>query len=531
MTNNFNKRETQPGIPLPQEIKSSAEIPLQIGLYRIESLLERGGMSVIYLATDPKTKEPITIKTLDKRFLDREDIKIRFLNEAKVMQRVNHTNIVNLYEYGEWEGGLYIAMEFIQGISLRQYLQVNPLSLHRSLHIILEIAYAICHLHTHGIIHRDLKLENVLITDSGKIKLIDFGVACDLTTQSSVRPQPIQHVIGTPIYMSPEQRKDPEMVSFPSDIYSLGIIAYELVSGRLSHGKIHLSLMPKGLQKILTKCLQPDPQERYQDIVEFITEVSDYLNAISISEDTREGDHYVEIVEKLHQAQKKMSPLKIPSCPGIEIGMVSSQGYDISHPYYDYFELRSGGCGIVILEAQSRGPEGAIHNAIGRGLIRSLFPQTLEEGESFVHRFNEMLAKDSLKMNFTFSLLLIDTKQRRGYYTNCGQGSLWQLNKFPSLTLRIALNNVLMGFDPEAIFESEFFTWNPGDTLLLSTLSRIETKKDDENTITPQQIEKAIEENRQLNAQSLVDALYRKMKGLAPTSVHKQSIVLVCLKI
>lgn len=528
---NFNKRSTQPGmVPSPDE-KGDQKLPAQIGPYKIESLLEKGGMSLIYLGTDPLTKEPVTIKALNARYLQHEDIKNRFLNESEVMRRVSHSNIVKLYEYGAWEGGLYIAMEFIQGISLRQFLQVNPLSLYRSLNIILEVAYAVCHLHTHGIIHRDLKLENILITDSGTIKLIDFGVAYDLSIQTPDQPRPIQHVIGTPIYMSPEQRKDPETVSFPSDIYSLGIIAYELVSGKLSHGKIHLSLMPKGLQKILNKCLQPDPQERYQDIVELITDLSSYLNAITLSEDSKEGDHYVEIIEKLHQAQKKMSPPNFPTWREIQTAILSSQGYEISHPYYDYFPLTTkGGYGFLILEAQAKGPDGILHNAIGRGMIKTLLPKTFEEGESFVHRYNQLLASDPLKMNFSFSLLLLDTLGKRGYYISCGQGSFWHLIKSPQSTVRITVNNILLGFEPESIFESEFFTWNTGDTFLLSSLSRVETRKEDERAVTPQQIEKAIEESRDLNPQALVDTLYRKMKGLAPTSVHKQSLVMICIK-
>ena len=174
-------------------------------------------------------------------------------------------------------GDLYIAMEFIQGISLRQYILQTPVSLKKALEIILDIAYALCHLHAHGVIHRDLKPENIIISDSGIVKVIDFGIAQILSEKKDDIGDFKQRTIGTPIYMSPEQKEYPEGVSYPTDIYSLGIIAYELILGKLSHGLIHLSLMPKGLQKIFNKMLQSKPEERYHDIVDLISDLSAYI--------------------------------------------------------------------------------------------------------------------------------------------------------------------------------------------------------------------------------------------------------------
>jgi len=223
--------------------------PSYIGPYKIESLLEKGGMSLLYLGTHPDTGEPTTIKVLSPKFITREDVIQRFLHEAEIIAIANHPNIVKLSGYGEWEKGLYIAMEFIEGPSLRQYLLRHPISLKQAIEIIIDIAYALCHLHTHGVIHRDLKPENILVTEGGSIKVIDFGIAQLLERPKEEHPK----VVGTPIYMSPEQKDNPASVTYSSDIYSLGIIAYELILGKLSHGRIHLSLMPKGIQKILSK--------------------------------------------------------------------------------------------------------------------------------------------------------------------------------------------------------------------------------------------------------------------------------------
>ena len=246
-------------------------VPQKIGPYLIEGLLEKGGMSYLYVAEAPETGEAIIVKVLSPQYLGHPEMVSRFLREADIIRMADHPNIVKLLGSGSWEGGVYIAMEYVQGVSLRQYLQKVPLSLKRAIELILEIAYALCHLHTHRVIHRDLKPENILVTKEGQIKVIDFGIA-QLLFDNKLLQSEQKRLIGTPVYMSPEQRENPENVSFPSDIYSLGIIAYELILGRSSHGHVVIGLMPKGIQKILLK--------RYKQILRTATPMWSISSAI-----------------------------------------------------------------------------------------------------------------------------------------------------------------------------------------------------------------------------------------------------------
>src|SRR4029079_1531407 len=146
-------------------------------------------------------------------FLSNPEMLQRFFREASIIELADHPNIVKLYGQGQWEGGLYIAMEFIQGISLREYLTHNLISLKHALEIVMEISMALCHLHAHGVIHRDLKPENILVTETGGIKVIDFGIA-QVLTEDKTDPRSQKRLIGTPIYMSPEQRNNPESTSY-----------------------------------------------------------------------------------------------------------------------------------------------------------------------------------------------------------------------------------------------------------------------------------------------------------------------------
>ena len=275
MTGSFYKQNT-----LPDLISGEQEPPLPatIGPYKIESLFSKGGMSLLYLGLDPETKKALIVKVLSPAYVAHPEAVSRFLNESKAISLSNHPNIVKLYGQGEWEKGLYIAMELIHGISLKQFIMQHSLSMRRALEIVLQVAFALLHLHSHGVIHRDLKPENILITEEGEIKVIDFGIV-QLREEEKKANANAGRFLGTPNYMSPEQKENPSSVSYSTDIYSLGITLYELVLGKLSYGMINLTDLPKGLKKIAAKALAVSVKERYANISEFIHDIREYLNS------------------------------------------------------------------------------------------------------------------------------------------------------------------------------------------------------------------------------------------------------------
>lgn len=503
----FYKQRTLAGMPIgAQPPKVSAPIPEQIGPYKIEALFEKGGMSTLYLGLHPETQDPITIKALQPRFLSHPEVVQRFLTEAEIIALSDHPNIVKLYGHGTWEGGLYIAMEFIQGISLRQALLSTPISLKKALEIVIDIAYALCHLHTHGVIHRDLKPENILINEAGQVKVIDFGIAQLLTEREPQEKQSRQRLIGTPIYMSPEQRENPESVSYPSDIYSLGIITYELVLGKLSHGQIHLSLMPKGLQKILNKALQPNPSERYQDIVDFITELSAYLNSPQLPKENHVGEKLSEILENLHHAQEILAPSKAPDWKEIDIGLSSPKSLDIYGLHYDFMAFEDGSYGILMAESSAKGAEGIIYTALLRGMIQAFKPfanQPLELAAKLNHR----LLQDQIDQAFAFSYLHLFPDENRLRYLSCGYGNLWHFSPITQQITQIAANNIALGIDPEIEFKETLLTWNFEDHLIFSSLlSEYEAEFDAEHFFQRWQ------STKQQAAKKIVDAILLKTK-------------------
>lgn len=521
----FNK---QPKIP-EEHFSEHPALPQKIGPYKIEALLDRGGMSYLYLGTHPQTKEPLTIKVLSQKYISNPEVVQRFLNEAEIISMTNHPNIINMYGHGEWEGGLYIAMEYVEGISLRKYILLNPISLKKALGIIIDIAYALCHLHTHGVIHRDLKPENILFTANGTIKVIDFGIAQLMTEKIGPNEPARQRFLGTPIYISPEQKENPETVSYPSDIYSLGIIAYELILGKLSHGHIHLSLMPKGMRPILEKCLLPNPKERYQDIVDFISDVSAYINSPGIQKDRLVGDHLSELSEELGQMQTVLAPSKPPEWPDFEIGIAYFKTLMGTGIYYDFFSLPDDAYGVIVGEPSSGGAESFIAAASFRGMIRALHHSTPKPNE-LATALNDLLVKDKMGPIFNFNYLVFKPKENIIDYVSCGPGSLWHVPMNTTTPFACPSLPVPLGVNPLCGFEQTSIPWNPGDLILIHTLSTYGPQGEIEMTYDATDFAQVILDNLKISPQQQVENILRKIRMTATDLIRNRMVTLICIK-
>lgn len=526
-TADFHKRNTEPGIPRKDSFHP-IEIPKSIGPYKIESLLEKGGMSILYLGTHPETREPTTIKVLSPRYLSNPEVVERFLREATIIAMADHPNIVKLYGHGEWEGGLYIAMEFIQGISLRQYLLQSPISLKRALEIIIDIAYALCHLHTHGVIHRDLKPENILVMESGNIKVIDFGISQLLTAISEDVGAP-KRLIGTPIYMSPEQKDNPESVSYPSDIYSLGIIAYELILGRLCHGQIHLSLMPKGFQRILKYALQPDPQERYQDIVDFITAVTTYLNSSELQKEHKIGDKLSELSENLSIARSLLVRESSPLWPGFSVGLSLNRGMLLYGLFYEFFFTGEKSPTVIMGESSAKGAEGLIHTAMFRGMVKTLAQSTLTPLQQ-IQKLNQLILDEHDEHVFTLSYLFFPPNSNQAHFFSCGYSPIWRIPSGSDVPQKIETRDLALGISSEATFNETLIPWHKGDTLIFSSYAPFSSSDPHEQTFSEEHFCLLMTENAGQTTQKLCEAILRRLRMSSTRLLQERSFALIAIR-
>jgi eukaryotic-like serine/threonine-protein kinase len=274
-----------------------------ISHYRILQSLGAGGMGEVYLAEDMKLGRKIAIKVLREEFTTNRDRLQRFEQEASAASALNHPNILTIHEVGHEDGRHFIATEYIDGITLRQKLAVDPFDTREVLDIAVQIASALEEAHAAGIIHRDVKPDNVMVRKNGYVKVLDFGLAkltedtrdrSSLDAEASTRVM-VQTdagvVMGTSHYMSPEQARG-KPVDARSDIWSLGVVLYEMVAGRTPfEGETSTDVIvsitqreppplirfapqvPAELDWIVTKALRKDREERYQTVKELLTDL------------------------------------------------------------------------------------------------------------------------------------------------------------------------------------------------------------------------------------------------------------------
>src|SRR5712664_2303762 len=197
------------------------------GRYQVVRKLGAGGMANVYLAEDQELGRRVAIKILNDRHAGDEQFVERFRREAKNAAALSHPNIVSIYDRGEAEGTYYIAMEYLDGRSLKELiLSRGPAPIHLAVDYARQVLAAIMFAHRHGIVHRDIKPHNVLVDGEGRLKVTDFGIARAGASQMTEAGS----IVGTAQYLSPEQAKG-TAVDPRSDIYSVGIVLYELLTG------------------------------------------------------------------------------------------------------------------------------------------------------------------------------------------------------------------------------------------------------------------------------------------------------------
>lgn len=260
--------------------------------YEILRTLGEGGMGVVYLALQKPINRKVAIKSIAPYLAREPAVRNRFATEAAVLARLNHPNIVTLYDYIEEENALYLIMEYVEGQPLSDLLQAGPLPIDLIQRYFTQVLEAFQYAHEAGVVHRDIKPANIMITAGGRVKILDFGVARLLETDHSLTRTGMR--LGTLLYMSPEQVKGEKEMDARSDIYSLGVVLYEMLTGKPPYptdiGEFDLSLkivkeplfdlshppahIPNKLLEVILKATEKLPAHRYADCAQFLAELS-----------------------------------------------------------------------------------------------------------------------------------------------------------------------------------------------------------------------------------------------------------------
>jgi predicted Ser/Thr protein kinase len=255
----------------------------------ILEVLGHGGMGVVYKARQIELDRVVALKILRPNISQDAGFAERFLREARALAKLNHPNIITVYDFGRKDALYFFIMEFVDGTNLRHVERVGQLSPAAALNIVPQICSALQYAHDNGVVHRDIKPENILLTKSGDVRIADFGLAKLAGMDDHAPLTGTWQVMGTPHYMAPEQFEKPNTVDHRADIYSLGVVIYELLTGELPIGrfrlpseKVHVDVR---LDEVVLRALDKEPDRRYQRVTDVATAV-DAASAAGPSEPT-----------------------------------------------------------------------------------------------------------------------------------------------------------------------------------------------------------------------------------------------------
>ena len=282
---------TESGTDEPGKVAGARFVPPPVGeiaqlfpQLEILSLIGKGGMGAVYKARQPMLDRFIALKVLPPAVAGDPGFAERFNREARALARLNHPNIVIVYDFGKAGNLHYLLMEFVDGTNLRQVEQAEKLSPEQALTIVPKICEALQYAHDQGVVHRDIKPENILLDKSGRVKIADFGIA-KMVGQgpTDVGLTGAKDVVGTPHYMAPEQIEKPQAVDHRADIYSLGVVFYEMLTGELPLGKFTLPSkkvqVDVRLDEVVLHTLEKEPSRRYQSASQVKSDVETIAGA------------------------------------------------------------------------------------------------------------------------------------------------------------------------------------------------------------------------------------------------------------
>jgi serine/threonine-protein kinase len=285
------------GRPSKREI--DPHIGKVLGGCQLTERIARGGMGVVYRAKQLNLGRVVAVKVLSDELASDATFVRRFVQEARSAAQLSHGNVVHVNDVGECQGIFYFVMEYVDGQNLREILRDQAqLPIPRALEITLQVCHALRHAHQKGIIHRDIKPENIMLTRDGVVKLADLGLAKRTATDNSANLTMAGAVLGTPYYMAPEQAKDFSKVDHRSDIYSLGVTLYRMITGKVPFdGRSPIEVMIKAMDgkrilvpelrddvpdevvRIIDRMMHKNPDKRYQSVVDLLKDLAPVVHS------------------------------------------------------------------------------------------------------------------------------------------------------------------------------------------------------------------------------------------------------------
>lgn len=502
----------------------------KIGNYTIISQIGFGGMGRIMKASAPDGSLA-ALKIIKSEHINNQSLVERFQQEMKISSLLHHKNVAEIFGWGvDNTGRHYFAMEYVDGQNVRTLLNQNSVNLNMAIDIFTQLCEGLKYAHSQDVIHRDIKPENIILNSAGILKIVDFGIA--RIDNDSVRSMTMTNVVmGSPIYMSPEQKSDFKNVDKRTDIYAAGAMFYEMLSGEMPGGLLRIDLIPENLRAIVEKAIAYDAEDRYADTEAILRDIEFYKQGGCITKDQK-AIRKIEDNVKLRQALiDSFYPEENPSIPGLDLDAFYVPAEGIGGNYYDYITIDDSHTGILVGNLFDQ-PDvnAALFLAMLRSAFRIFAGESIDPGVT-LKKLNDFMSGERFDYFAVFSYMIYNSSKKEISVATAGYKPVMVLKNGADDFIKLQPEGVGIGIMENYDYESMSMQLNENDLILLSSAGLAKTKNREGKPFGDERLHKLVLANAEISCKEIIEGISNTILYYGAGTAQEDDITIVIAKV
>jgi len=518
-----------PDVAVQREGFTPLGMPVSLGPYKVVDLLGEGGMGVVYKGRG-KRDEIVAIKVMSAKHAAKPSLVKRFLREFKICEMLDHPNIARAIGAAKQDNQIFFVMEYVPGTNLDDRIEGGDIALGDALDVVRQACLGLGHAHANGVVHRDIKPGNLIVRDDGVVSIIDFGIA--YKEEEGVKSVTQEGaVMGTPYYMSPEQSKGLADTDHRTDIYAIGIVLYEMISGRTPSGLLSPDAVPEGLGRIIGRATAYHRDKRYASMDALVADIDAYLAQGGVESDSRVLDEISDGTKLRETMIRMLFPKAVPEVPGMELACMYLPAAGVGGNYYDFIDIDGTAIGLLV---GNLGQKPNMESLVFLSMVRSAF-RLCARGERdpalALALTNDFIAREELDCFAVFSYAVIDPEDRTLRVATAGFRPSGILRHGSDAFDMIESPGLGLGIVEGADYESVQVTLEPRDVVVFTSMGVVKTLDRSGEAFGKERLDATVRANREGSADAIVAALKSRILRYSGGVAQADDMTICVLKV
>ncbi|MCC6625205.1 MAG: protein kinase [Deltaproteobacteria bacterium] len=505
-------------------------VPISLGPFQILGTLGKGGMGTVYKGHSKKDGD-VAIKVMSEKHAAKPHLVKRFLREFKICEMLDHPNIARAITCAKENDQIFFVMEFVAGTSLDDIIEKGQVALGDTLDIIRQAALGLGYAHQQGVVHRDIKPANLIVREDGVVSIIDFGIA-HMDEEEGVRSVTMDGcVMGTPYYMSPEQNKALADTDHRTDIYALGIVLYEMISGRTPSGLLSPDAVPEGLGRIIGKATNYNRDKRYASMEAMVADIDAYLAQGGVEVEEKKLAEIVDSTKLRETMLQMLFPKKTPKVRGLELATMYLPAAGVGGNYYDFIDVDGTAVGLLV---GNLGQRPNIESLVFLSMVRSAF-RLCARGERdpavALALTNDFIAREQMDCFAVFSYAVLDPEDMTLRVATAGFRPSGILRAGKDEFEVIETPGLGLGIIEGADYDSVEVGLKPDDIVVFTSMGVVKTTDRSGEALGQERLDATIRANRDKTADEIRDALKSRILRYSGGVAQADDMTICVLKV